>query len=548
MKRFEAKKRDGLARTGVYRIDGSTISLPAAVDTDALFPALREMALSNLPFSAPAAFAQRFPPPSAVQPVIIHPAIEPVAESGDCVMAANWHTTLSNPRACVDWLIALKEKVPPDTVWYAPATALPSNVHLLCSMGFDLFDFAAVDLKSSQGIFCMPEGELDAGAMERGICSCPGCAKKNLQEHNRHALNNEIARVARFIALGRIRDLLESRCRMDAAQVAAMRHLDRNYTFMEERLPIARSGMMRANSAESMQRAEVIRFMDRVGTRYRPPSADVAVLLPCSAKKPYSLSQSHRKFQIAIRGRAHELIVTSPLGLVPRELETVYPAGHYDVPVTGYWDAEECAVIAHVLERYFVRNKYRRVIAHLEGGALKVAEQAAEVCGISLEYSCREHPTSDAALNALDAALAGERKIKDHRLAGMASYQFNCQLDTKGVTQRGSFPEVYYSRGTNQIFSIDTGTGLLRPTFDGWEMVPEDMRVYIDDFVPEGDILAPGVVKADPEIRDGDEVLVVGAKARVTGRAAMPGREMMRSKQGVAVRTRKIKRLYNQTV
>ena len=92
------------------------------------------------------------------------------------------------------------------------------------------------------------------------------------------------------------------------------------------------------------------------------------------------------------------------------------------------------------IERYFRRHPYRRIIAHLEGGALKVARQAAEACGITLEYSCSENPTSPAALNALDDALAGERKIKDDRLHGMISYQFNADVDTKGITLRGHYP------------------------------------------------------------------------------------------------------------
>jgi archaeosine synthase len=300
---------------------------------------------------------------------------------------------------------------------------------------------------------------------------------------------------------------------------------------------------MQANSGESLQRAEVRRFAERVISRYLPPKTDIAVLLPCSAKKPYSLSQSHRKFQRAIAGRAHELIVTSPLGLVPRELECIYPAGHYDVPVTGYWDAEECAVIAGILTRYFKRHPYRRIIAHLEGGALKVVRIAAEACGITLEYSCNEHPTSDSALNALDSTLAGERRIKDDRLHGMVSYQFDSDLDTKGITVRGHYPELFYSKKNVQIFSIDTGTGLLRPTFDGWNLIPEGYRVYIDDFVPEGDVLVPGVVKADAGIRDGDEVLVVGPRAHATGRSALPADEILRSRRGVAVRVRKIKRM-----
>jgi len=544
MIRANFRKRDGLARTGTLEIEGfPLIVLPAVADCRKLFPGLATLGGSNLPLCAPASIVNQFPPNEGIQPVPIHPQLGKRARSGDCVMVSGWHTALANPRIYVDWLIGLKEKTPVDTVWYAPASALPSNAAFLCYSGFDLFDYTAVDLKSAQGRFCTPEGDFSLDALGSGICSCPGCAARDLQEHNRHALRQELALVSRFIQTGQLRDLIESRCRLDASQVAAMRHLDRNYPFMERALPVARSGIMRANSGESMQRAEVRRFADRVIERYIPPKTDVAVLLPCSARKPYSLSQSHRKFQQAIGGRAHELIVTSPLGLVPRELETMYPAGHYDVPVTGYWDAEECAVIADIISRYFRKHSYRRIIAHLEGGALKVAQTAAEQCGITLEYSCTEHPTGNTALNALDTALSGGRRIKDDRLHGMISYQFNSDVDTRGTTLRGHFPEVFYSRNNVQLFSIDTSTGMLRPTLDGWKVIPEGYRVHIDDFIPEGDILIPGVVSADPAIRDGDEVLVTGARALGTGRAALPADEMLRSRHGVAVRVRKIKKL-----
>jgi len=543
MSRYNIRKRDGLARTGLFGNGTTAIKLPAAVDCEELFPALREEKYTNLPLSAPAVLVQQYPPLNKDQPVTIHPRLDNPAQSGDCVMVTGWQTAYANPRNYVDWLVGLKEKTPVDTAWYPPAAALPSTIAILCYTGFDLFDYVGVDLKTAQGRFCTPEGDFPKEVMATGMCGCSGCRDGNLKEHNRQALCREIALVTRFIEQAQLRELVESRCRMDAAQVAIVRHLDNKYSFMEAQQPIGRSGVMRANSGESMQRVEVRRFAERVVSRYIPPRCDVAVLLPCSARKPYSLSQSHRKFQMAVGGRAHELIVTSPLGLVPRELETIYPAGHYDVPVTGYWDAEECAIIAGVLENYFRNHQYRRIIAHLEGGALNVARQAAEACGITLEYSCTDKPSSPAALNALDDALAGERKIKDDRLHGMISYQFGTDADTKGITLRGHFPEVFYSRGNTQLFSIDTGTGLLRPTFDGWKMIPEGYRVYIDDFIPEGDVLVPGVTRTDPGIRDGDEVLVVGARALGTGRAALPSEDLLRSKRGIAVRVRKIKRV-----
>ncbi len=307
--------------------------------------------------------------------------------------------------------------------------------------------------------------------------------------------------------------------------------------------PVARSGVMRANSGESMQRVEVRRFAERLLTRYQPPKATVAVLLPCSAKKPYSLSQSHRRFQQAIAGRAHELIVTSPLGLVPRELECVYPAMHYDVPVTGYWDAEECAYISDILSRYLSLHPYDRVIAHLEGGALKVAEMAAERCGIPLEYllpgpsrrgggPCPAQP---------GPRLRAPGKRRPAPRYALIPVRVRCGHEKHAFP--GPLPGTFLREEQPAAFSIDTGTGLLRPTFEGWGLLPQGYRVTISDFMPEGDVLVPGVVDADPVIREGDEVLVVGPKALATGKAAMPAAEMRGSRRGVAVRVRKIKKL-----
>jgi len=541
--RYEAAKRDGLARIGTYEEGETSVSLPAAFDTDALFPALRERSHSNVPLSADPAFVRDYFSPGEGQPVAVHPLAAQAPESGDCTLVANWHTALKNPRNYAAWLAALKESVPPDTAWYAPAAALPSTACLLVYSGFDLFDYRAVDLASAQKTFCLPEGEFPATLMETGVCGCEGCRDGDLVRHNRLALDREIALVRHYIEAGRLRELMEARCRADAAQTGILRFLDRNYALMERFLPVARAVPMLAATAESQNRSEIRRFADRVIERFVPTRTDVAVLLPCSARKPYSLSRSHRLFMNTVDRRAHELIVTSPLRLVPRELERVYPAGHYDVPVTGYWDREECAFIADILTRYFAAHPYRRVVAHLEGGALTVAEMAAEASGIDLEVTCRGHPTSSASLAALDAALEGERRVQTDTIRGTVSWQFATDINTKGLQIRGRSMQMAVLRGKQQLFSIDAGTGLFRPTFEGWGLIPEGYRVRIDAFVPQGDVLAPGVTDCDQRIREGDEVLVEGPLAVATGRAMMGADEMLRSKRGVAVRVRKTKKI-----
>jgi archaeosine synthase len=531
-----------MARIGVFEHEGLKISSPAAVDAEAIFPELDTVRHTNVPLLAGESFTSRYLH-GYRDLTALHPRSTERASSGSCVMVENLHTVMENPAVFVEMLRTLKQQHPPDTLWYAPAAALPSTVAFLVYSGFDLFDFKGVDLRTAQGLFCTTEGEFPADEwMEAGICSCAGCRTGDLGEHNRTALTGEIALAKKMIAKGMLREFIEGRCRSRVPFVAALRLFDARYEYIEPRAPIAREGTLRAASGESLTRPEVVRFGMRVVERFVPTRTDVAVLLPCSAKKPYSMSQSHRKFQGAIRNRGHELILTSPLGLVPRELEAVYPAAHYDVPVSGYWDREERFLITSTIARYFERHGYARVIAHLDGGGLEIAREAAHTAGIDLEETCDGHPTDPASLERLAEALEGERTIRPDQVRGTVSYQFGVDIPTRDLQVRGKPWRRLVVRGREQVFSIDTATGLFRPTFAGWDILGDRYRVDIDDFIPQGDILAPGVINADDAIREGDEVIVVGRRAVATGRAAMSADEMCRSSRGVAVKVRKVRR------
>ena len=92
---------------------------------------------------------------------------------------------------------------------------------------------------------------------------------------------------------------------------------------------------------------------------------DVMIFLPCSARKPYRLSKSHGQFFRAIASTGcHEVMMTSPLGLVPRDLEDVWPAANYDVPVTGDWSSDELARVRRMLTSLVERFGYKRIINH----------------------------------------------------------------------------------------------------------------------------------------------------------------------------------------
>ncbi len=537
---FDVRKRDGLARIGMLKNGETVLSTPAVCDMQELFPSLGERGFTNLPLSAGVSDAEAFFE-AGVEPSAVHPNAEAADDAG-VYLFANWNNTLTDSRRYIEYLEKLYAKIRPDAARYAPASALPSNVASLIYCSFDLFDYTAVDLCTIQGKFCTTEGEFEADYMEKGICGCEGCRAGDLKIHNRLALEREIANARLWIERGQIREYMEMRCRMQPEQVEILRRLDRTNAF-DGLYPAVRSSRFRANAGESMFRREIALFEERLVSRYVPPRSDICVLLPCASRKPYSLSRSHQMFMRVVDSRAHEVIVTSPLGVVPRELELVYPAGHYDVPVTGYWDLEEQELLTGFLTAYLEKHKYERILCHLEGGAKAVALEAAKRAGVTLEITCNDdRPLSQESLRALNAALEGSRKVKNDFIHGTMLFQFGEDVDTKGLVVKGRYPQVKALLKKTQLFTTDPTTGFIRPTHEGWARI-KGYRVKISEgFIPQGDVLAPGVADCDPRIREGDEVLVEGDGYLATGKAAMGAQEMLSSKRGVAVKVRKTRK------
>jgi len=103
--------------------------------------------------------------------------------------------------------------------------------------------------------------------------------------------------------------------------------------------------MLLKGGAELLNHPDVLNFYDELLQSYSPPTEKkIALFLPCSAKKPYSASKTHSKIKNIIQRlefnhqkSIHELIVSEPLGIVPREWEEKYPAAHYDMVLDSWF-------------------------------------------------------------------------------------------------------------------------------------------------------------------------------------------------------------------
>lgn len=98
---------------------------------------------------------------------------------------------------------------------------------------------------------------------------------------------------------------------------------------------------------ELLWHPHVLEYYNNIINGYTPPKGkEIALFLPCTATKPYSNSRTHRKIHKILNclngsNRIHELIVGEPLALVPMELETMYPAAHYDMVLDSWFPIKE---------------------------------------------------------------------------------------------------------------------------------------------------------------------------------------------------------------
>lgn len=471
----------------------------------------------------------------------------------------------------IEMIVKNRERKSYEKIFYIPSVVEPSNLSLLTYLGIDLFDStrAIINARNKTMFFC--NGNINIIDIKENPCSCPICSKldKNPKEmnfkeilyHNYNILYSELKNVRNHIRKNNIRELVEKRIKSDPHLTTLLRILDQNnYCYLEEKTPLTSNNKLLATNIESLSRPEILRFQKRIINRYKKPkSAKILLLLPCSAKKPYSFSKSHSFFKKAIFSSKnpyviHEIIITSPLGLVPRELELIYPAANYDIPVTGKWFEEEKKLIKTLLDNYLKENKYKSIISHLTEEMNYFINENVNINN----FTCVDHPTSKKSIKKLTDILKDESskykivKKSDRRkenIKEFASYQFGRNTATKlldGTYIKGRYPYLKIIKNNTQLGMLVKEKGLISLTFDGGKILFETKINIVeisDDFELKGSVFAPGIKKADRNIRIGDEVIIIRKnKLIAVGSSLMTGKEMEKLSYGEAVKIRHIKK------
>jgi len=611
--RFEVKRRDGPARTGVFQVNNRKVETPNVIfistsrirapgsagivetrcpekkkknlQIQPLGSAWNPIEMSdnadlaipptfNYPCSMPRSVFHYLPCESLQKHewcvVSVNPedaALEYIPKDARIITLANASLLFQKSRVFVNTIIGLREKIGYTRLLHIPGVATPQNLPLLVYLGVDFVDSISAVAAGLNNYLLFPEGWYHVKEAEEGLCLCPACRRREKEddyskemtlEHNYNMLLRELAMVKNAIKKGVLRQLVETRTASSPSLMEKLRVLHQeHYSFLEKRIPVTKKTTLLATSMDSIFYPEVERFRKRVLENYRKPvSARTVLFLPCSVKKPYSLSKSHRLVRKVLCSTGnpwvvHEVIVTSPFGIVPRELELVYPACRYDIPVTDYWYEEEKNMIQRMIREYLNRNVYETIISHLPDTLNRIVkEEVSEIIS-----TCRGHPISKGSLKKLNEVLK-EYVNKYEHVSGdirrreiikcVAQYQFGenvaSQMIKDDVVVAGRYPHLKILKDTQQIAALSSERGLLSLTLAGGEYLVSAEKNWViveENIEPKGSVLAVGVKDADPGIRVEDEIVVLrGKKLYATGVAKMNGEEMKEMQTGEAVRIR----------
>ena len=471
------------------------------------------------------------------------------ASSSEIVALGNAFEYRRDARHFAAAMVALRGSAGYKRLVYAPGIMDVSNLALLAYMGVDLVDTSLLRYRASRMEVSMAEGAISTrDAKWIGAATTEEAYAVSLQNAAR-----ELQLVRHMIAHERLRELVEMRIHASPWLVAALRIYDEShYDFQEKYFPVI-GPRFYCNAKQSLTRPDILRYRKRIMGRYvRPADKKVLLLIPCSAKKPYFSSKSHQAFKRVLTSVSnfdviHEVIITSPLGAVPRELELYYPAAQYDIPVTGHWDREEVAMVQEMVKR-IVSFGYDHIICHLGDESEFVLPVLDEFVDTTKTASCTSKDSLDNLYAVLQKYCAEYPRVprgvdRASSMRSSAIFQFGeaGAALIEGCEVSGSYPYSRFLAGRTQMGMLTPDRGMISLTIDGAERIAASGKflVHMKDFEMTGNLFAVGVESADPDIRIGDEAIVMRkGKVEAVGVATMNGEEMADSAKGEAVRIR----------
>lgn len=438
-------------------------------------------------------------------------------------------------------ILASKRPLPADRPVHLFGAGHPLVFPLAVALGCDLFDSASYAKYAKDDRLMFPWGTRHLSELTELPCACPACdewrtadrlraanpqiRERALAQHNLFVSFAEIRRIRQAVRDGNLWELVEERATQNPALLDALRVL-RHPEIVDqlERLePISQSRAFTYKGPHTLHRPAVARFHQRLLTRYRIRH-DCCYVLPERAK-PYG--DAFSPYLDAMMAQPASFVVESPLGPVPLELDLTFPVAQ--------------SVFPEILDEEAQRVRQQFSSAFFE---------RFEGCEI-LPYDFKEAPRNDAG-----PTEAAREALDQRRVRAVAEMQWGAEasdcLFADSVTfvrspNNGRVRNIL--SGGRHVASLRAEDGFLSLRWAGAEILRAGvaaprLRLVVEEdagaFVAEGkNVMAKTVVGADPDLRPGDDALVVNPRDELVGvaRLVLSGPEIPGVRRGVAART-----------
>jgi len=246
-------------------------------------------------------------------------------------------------------------------------------------------------------------GTLRLKEIEYFPCSCPMCRRENpaevkgmpkpkrqrfLAQHNLYVSLAEIKRTKQAIVEGRLWEHLEMQSHAHPALFTALKRLRRYSDLFEAQSPVSKASGLFFYSGVDLARPEVVRHAERLRERYvAPRDAKVLLLLPQTRMKPFHKSREHARVIKEIErrlgdkmGLIHVCTYAAPFGVVPIEIDEVYPLSQYEVALP--LDDETITYVNEQVKSYIKMRHYQKVVllSNRETWGTRIAAAVKRVC------------------------------------------------------------------------------------------------------------------------------------------------------------------------
>ena len=452
----------------------------------------------------------------------------------------------------VDVVMNSMKELPDSTARHLMGAGHPMIFALCVAMGCDLFDSAAYILYAEDDRLLSTRGTYKLENLQEMPCSCEVCTKYTpdelrampkekrrdlIAQHNLHVSFAELRLIRQAIYEGSLMELVEERCRAHPALLDAVRQLGNYSLDLEKYDPRSKKSAFFYTGPESLCRPEVLRHMQKL--REMPKKRDLVILPP--TRKPYSKFISGKLGEFYIYGAEQEIdlentdfmVLDVPFGLIPLEIDEVYPLSQNDAPKTRDVDSIEFVedFISEFVEYYDQVLIHSRIINDLEIGLYNKCIDSDEI----------RYKKDD---------VQKVKAIADYQFgfgAGDALFEGNIKIEKSKKT--GKIRHIY--DGKVLIVNMRASDSYLVLSKEGAKRLhnampyPENRVVVNKDSEPfalDGkSVFCKFVVDCDDNIRAKDEVLIVNEQDKLLayGKALLGACEIKEFKTGQAIKTRK---------